>query len=300
MADAWLAIHEGLTYPFAQRALLASVLAAVLAGPVGVLLLVRRQAMLGDAASHATLPGIAIALALPGGVAPVRVLIGAILAAGAGTVLALWLGRGARARAETGLAVGMTAAYGAGLLLWALLSPRFPMGSTGVRALLIGNPAGLTRADVVLLATLTAVALGWIVAARRRLEAEAFDARWARSAGIVGRGSSLLPLLLLAATVVVLGRSMGVLLVTGLLVLPAQAALLHARSLRGAWVGAVVAAVPAAVAGDLASLALPGVPTGPAIVLAAGLVFLGSAAWAWMRRRRRHAMTATVTARVTS
>jgi manganese/zinc/iron transport system permease protein len=287
IADGWLAVQEGLTYPFARRALLGCVVAALLAGPAGVLLLVRRQALLGDTTSHATLPGIVLAIVVTQSTSHPAVWAGAAATGVAGALWGQWSGQGPRRRPESGLAIAMVSFYGLGTLLWSVLEAQLPWDALSLRAVLLGNAAGLTDADLLGMLVLTLAMLIAVVAGWRPLVLEAFDPVWTSTTASHAPALRPLSTFALALAAVVIGRSMGVLLVTGLLVLPAQAALLLTRRMPHAVLVATGFGLCAAVLGDIASLAVPKVPTGPAVILVAGLLFVGAVIVAGIRERAR-------------
>lgn len=215
-----------------QRALAELLLLSVACGPLGVWIVLYRQAFAAESLAHAMLPGLvgAALLGLPlllGGVA-------GLLAAAAAVGLA---GRDQRLGSDTAVAVAVTGLFGLGTLL--ALAPETP---ARLQELLFGDLLGVSRGDLLaaaLLAPTMAVALALL---HRRL-AGVFD----------GAGALTALLLLLAAATAVAVQGLGNLLVLALLVAPGAAALALSRRLVPALLLSVALAAAAGVAGLLLS-----------------------------------------------
>src|SRR4051794_359096 len=162
-----------LTDPIARRALVELVLLGAVCGPLGVWVLLYRQAFASESLSHGLLPGLVIAALV--GVPLVLGAAGGVLVAAGLIALA---GRDARLGPDVGVAVAVGALFGAGTLL--ALTPSAP---PRLEELLFGDPLGTTGADLAVGAVLAAVALGTLAALHRRLTLAAFDRSSARALG---------------------------------------------------------------------------------------------------------------------
>lgn len=218
-----------------QRALAEVLLLSLAAGPLGVWVVVYRQAYASESMAHAMLPGL-VGAALLG--APL------VLGAAAGLLVAaaaIWLaGRDERLGSDTAVTVAVTGLFGLGTLL--ALAPEAP---ARLQELLFGDLLGVSRGDLLaagLLAGLVAVALA---ALHRRLALAAFDGH--------DRAGLLAVLVLLALATVVAVQGLGNLLVVALLVAPGAAALALSRRLVPALLLSVALAALAGAGGLLLS-----------------------------------------------
>lgn len=251
------------------------------AGCTGAFVTLRRRALTSDAMAHATLPGIALAflvMAAAGGEG--RNLAGLMVGAGLSAALALvWLDHLSRTRLPEDAAIGATLAsfYGAGIVLMTVIQNLALGRPAGLDSVLLGSTAGMLRGDAITLAAGAALTLAVLLVLRRPLIMTAFDPGHAR---LMGVNTALMDraLLLLTLACVLLGlHVVGLILVVALLIIPALAARLWSDRMETV---ALLAGAIGAVAGYLGaalSVALPDLPTGPAVVMIAFATFALSA-----------------------
>lgn len=219
---------------FMLRALVGGTLAAVLCAVVGTWVLVRGMAFLGEALAHGMLPGVAVAT-LTG----VPAALGA--AASAGVMV---LGVGAlrrRARLSYDASIGLL--FVGMLALGVIVVSASRSFATDVTAILFGDVLAVTAADLAGLAVAAAVALGTAICFHRPFAATAFDVRKAATLGLRPRLAEVVLVALVTLAVVASYRTVGTLLVVGLLLAPAAAARawtrsVHSTMLLGAGIGA--------------------------------------------------------------
>lgn len=252
-------------------ALLAAVLIGVTCAAMGVYVVLRRMAFIGDALAHTVLPGLVLAAML--GIDP---FVGAV-AAGLLTAGAIgWLGRQGAVREDTAIGVVFTAMFALGVLL----------GRSGedphrLEEMLFGELQNLRPIDLLSIGAVAVVVLGVLALLHKELELASFDPRYAEVIGLRTDRLRYALLALLALTVVSGIRAVGVLLTGALLVTPAAAAsLLTSRLGRMMGIAAIVAVV--STAGGLALATRLGVSSGATIVLLCSAFF----AAAWFARGR--------------
>jgi len=256
-------------FGFMRRALVGCLALAIAGPPLGVFLMLRRTSLTAEVLAHGVTPGIAAGFLIAGLSVPAMSLGGLI----AGLIVAL--GAGALSRATGGREdAALTALYLIALALGVtLVSLR---GDTAdLTHLLFGQVLGVDDAALLLMAgvaslTLPALALAW-----RPLALECFDPDFARAEGVRGGLWHMLFLGLVVLNVLAAFQAMGTLMAVGLMMLPAVAARHWARELGRMVVASVVVAILAALFGLLASYHLD-LPSGPAIVLTAGLLWAAS------------------------
>lgn len=254
-------------------------------GAVGAFLFLRRRSLVPDAMAHATLPGVGIAflvmVALGG---EGRFLPGLLLGAGLSALLGLWvlqsLVRGTRLPEDAAIGIVLSTFYGAGIALLTYIQGLGAGRQAGLEGFLLGSTAGMLREDVLLIAWGGALVIAALVALRRLLVMVAFDPGYAQVMGVRPAWVDAVLMVLVLAVVLLGIRVVGAILVVALLITPAVAARMWTDRVG---VMAVVAAGiggTAGYGGAVLSAALPGVPTGPVIVMLAFAAFVLSAVFA--------------------
>lgn len=266
-------LHDLLIEPFGvgfMRRALAGCLALSLAGPpLGVFLVLRRMSLMSDVLQHGILPGIAIG-ALAAGAALWAMTLGGVLAGVAVAMLAGGLARATGGREDSQFAAVYLVALALGV---ALLSH----GGVDLAHLLFGSVLAVDDGALFLMAGVATVALLGLAALWRPLILDSFDPEGLRAVGGQGARWHLAFLALVVLCVVGGFAALGTLMSVGLMMLPAVAARHWSGRLAGQVRASVALAMLASAAGLLASYHLD-LPTGPAIVLAAGALWAGSLA----------------------
>lgn len=256
-------------FAFMQRALLGCMAIALGAVPVGAFLMLRRLSLTGDAMAHAILPGAAVGFLVAGLSLPAMTLGGLA----AGLAVALLTGAVSRVtilREDASLAAFYLISLALGVLLVSLKGSNVDLMHVLFGTVLALDDAALTLLCAITTATLLALALLY-----RPLVLECVDPGFLRS---VSRWSAPVHFAFLGLVVLnlVAGfQALGTLMAVGIMILPAAAARFWTRGI-GALIGtALLIAILSSVAGLLASFHA-GLPSGPAIILAAGLAYLVS------------------------
>lgn len=287
MSDLAAALLEPLSFEFLRTALAVTVTAGIVCGVLSCWLVLVGWSLMGDAVSHAVLPGVVLAY-----------VVGAPFALGAlvfGLLAVLLIGAvrdTSRVKEDAAIGVVFTTLFALGLVLISVTPSQ-----TDLNHILFGNLLGVSRADLLQVLVLGAVTLAVVVLKRRDLTLYAFDPTHAHAIGLSPRRLGSLLLGLLALTVVVALQAVGVVLVVALLITPgATAYLLTDRFSRMLWISPLVAAV-CGVVGIFVSYYLD-TASGGTVVVALGVVFalaylfsprhgLVGARLAAARRRRR-------------
>ena len=269
----WLT--DPLQYAFFVRALAALVLVSLLCAVVGTWVVLRGLSYVGDAMSHAVLPGIVAAFLTGGNVA-----LGAALAASFSALAMSSLRRRSGLGQDSATYIVFVGMFALGIVLLS----RTPTFTSDLSHFLIGNPLGVTAADLWLTAGVTAAVGALLLGLQKELLLASFDPTEARATGLpVDRLESLLLVLIGLVVVLVVGL-VGTTLSVSLLITGAAAARLHARSL-GQMMGLAAAL---STAGGVTGLYLSyflNTAAGATVVLVNTALFL--AALAVARRRRR-------------
>ncbi len=273
---------EILQYDFMQRALLAALLVGLTAPTVGIYLVQRRLALIGDGMGHVALTGVAIGLLT--GTAPVlTALVFAVIAAVVIELLRVW----GRATADVLLAVIFYGGIAGGVVLIGLSKDG---SAANLNSYLFGAITTTSPQDLIAFAVLAVVVLSVSVGLAPRLFAVSNDEEYARASGMNVLGLNLLLAVLTASTVVISMRVVGLLLISALMIVPNAVAQQIARSFKGSMLVAATVGVLVSVSGTTSSYYL-GTPSGGTIVLFAVGLFVVSALLATTIRAahaRRH------------
>lgn len=253
---------EPLGYDFMQRAFLVTITAAIVCGVLSCWLVLIGWSLMGDAVSHAVLPGVVIAYLLGTPFA-----VGALIF-GLGAVALIFLVRStSRVKEDAAIGVVFTTLFALGLVLISVVPSQTDLGH-----ILFGNLLGVSAADLVQVLVLGALTLTVLVLKRRDLTLYAFDPMHAHAIGLNPKALGALLLGLLALTVVVALQAVGVVLVVAMVIIPgATAYLLTDRFARMLVIAPSIAATCAAV-GIYASYYLDAA-SGGMVVLTMGVAF---------------------------
>lgn len=274
-------LADALTLQLGYNAALVTLGSAALglaAGAVGAFLYLRKRALVSDAISHATLPGLAlaflvlVALGQDGRNLP-ALLVGSALSAAAGLWCVGWLSRATRLSEDAAIGAVLSVFFGFGIVLMTIIQSLGSGRQAGLEGFLLGSTAGMLQSDALIIAGGgTAVLLAvWVL--RRPLLMIAFDADYARLRGWdTDRYDMALMALVLAVTVTGL-KIVGLILIVALLIIPAVAARFWSESAPrvvalSAGLGGASGYVGAAI-----SASAPDLPTGPIIVLTSFVLF---------------------------
>ncbi len=256
-------------FGFMRRALVACLALGLSCGPVGTLLVLRRMSLVGDAMAHALLPGAAIAFIFAGLSLPAMSL-GAFVAALAVAALAGAVARFTAGREDASFAAFYLIALAAGVMLISTHG-----SSVDLMRVLFGSILAVDDAALLLVASVSSATLLVLAVVYRPLVVECFDPGFLRAVGGRGGWYHQLFLVLLVANLVAGFQALGTLMAVGLLMLPAIAARCWAQDVGWLSVIASVFALLSGYGGLLLSYHA-GLPSGPAIVLLAGAIYLVS------------------------
>lgn len=266
----------------------------IVAGALGTFALLRRQSLLGDAMSHAALPGVLLAFMLTGSKAPVVLVLGAAVAGVLGTFLLLSIIRFSRIKEDAGLGIILSVFFGFGLVLLTFLQRNPTAAQAGLNKFLFGQAATLLVGDVVTMAIFGGGALALLILFWKEFKLLSFDRDYGSSLGYPMTALDLLLTTLLVIGIVIGLQAVGVVLMSALVVAPAAAARQWTDRLSVMMVVASFFGAIAGVAGAFISSLGTGLSTGPVVVLAISVIVLLSLlfgagrglVWTWLQQQR--------------
>lgn len=256
-------------------------LLGIAAGVTGTFLFLRKRALVSDAISHATLPGVGLAFILmvmlggdgrnlPG------LLIGSAVSAGIGLLCLNWLTRKTRLAEDAAIGAVLSVFFGFGIVLLTVIQSMNAGRQAGLEGFLLGSTAGMLWSDAMVIAIGGAVVLTLIVLMRRPMTMVAFDPEYAMAQGLpVNRIDLAMMALVMAVTVVGL-KIVGLILIVALLIIPPVTARFWTERAEHVVLIAGLAGGVAGYVGVAISASAPNLPTGPIIVLVAFALFLVS------------------------
>ena len=253
-------------YTLRTVALGAAALGAV-SGALGSFAVLRKQALLGDAISHAALPGIALAFLLTGSKATLVLVLGAAVAGWIGTLVVLAVVGATRVKEDSALGMVLSVFFGFGLVLLTYVQKRPDASQAGLDRFLFGQAATLLQRDVVMIAALGSVAIAVMLLAWKEFKLLSFDPDFGASLGFPMRRVDVLLTSVLVLSIVIGLQTVGVVLMSAMVVAPAAAARQWTNHL-GRMVGlAALFGATGGVVGAVVSSTAERTPTGPSIVL---------------------------------
>ncbi len=256
-------------FGFMRRALAGCLALSVSAPPVGVFLMLRRMSLMSDAMAHAILPGAAAGFVVAGLSLPAMT-IGGLVAGLAVALLAGAVTRTTVLREDASLAAFYLISLAGGVLLVSLRGSQVDL-----MHFLFGSVLALDDPALLLLGGICTLTLATLALIYRPLVMECVDPLYLRSVGRAGGPVHFAFLGLVVVNLVGGFQALGTLLAVGLMLLPAVAARFWARELGATMAASVVLAVLASFAGLSLSYRFD-LPTGPAIVLSAGTLYVVS------------------------
>ena len=252
-----------LSYGFMQRALVVAVLVGAVCAVLSCYLVLKGWSLMGDAISHAVLPGIVIAfmLGLP-------LAIGAF-AAGLGCAVATgYLKENSRVKEDTVMGIVFSGMFGFGLVLFTKVET-----DQHLNHILFGNMLGVTAGDLIETGIVAGGTLLAVLVKRRDLLLYCFDPQHARAIGLPVRLLHYGLLVLLSLTIVVALKAVGIILVVAMLIAPGAIAYLLSNRFEHILAIAAAIAIGSSVVGTIVSFHIDGA-TGPCIVLTQMVAFV--------------------------
>lgn len=269
MADMFAKIVDYFSYDFVRYAMIVGILVSVCAALFGVILVLKRFSFIGDGLSHVAFG--AMAIAAVAGVSDKMVIIMPVTILTA--ILLLGAGKNAKVKGESSVAMVSVGAMALGYLVMSAFS-----SSSNVAGDVCGSLFGsfsiltLTKADMILCISISAIVLVFFVLAYNRMFAVTFDEDFSKATGVRAALNNLVIAVITAVIIVLAQRLVGSLLVSALLIFPALSAMRVARSFRLTVIVSVIISVACSSFGILASILLS-TPVGPTVVCADIIAF---------------------------
>ena len=244
----------------------------VASGAVGSFAVLRKQSLLGDGVSHAALPGVAAAFLITGIRSSGILLLGALLSGILAALLISVITKCSKVKFDAALAAVMSGFFGLGTVLLTCAQKLPNAAQSGLSTFIYGQASAMLEDDVIFITALSAVLIALILIFWKEFKLFCFDRDFSVQSGFSEKKISLLISFMTVVTVILGIQTVGVVLMSAMLIIPAAAARqwsdrLFANIILAAFFGGL-----SGVVGALVSGLEQGIPTGPAIVIAASAI----------------------------
>ena len=250
-----------------QIVALGSAILGFVSGALGTFAVLRKQSLLGDSISHAALPGIILAFMLTGSKAPIVLLVGAALAGWLGTYFILSIINNTRIDTDGAQGIVLSVFFGIGLLLLTFLQKRPVASQAGLDKFLFGQAAAILPSDVWAMSIFGGLALFLMIMFWKEFKLSTFDPTFGASMGFVRNRIDFLITGLIVLSIVIGLQTVGVILMSAMVVTPAAAARQWTDRLSRMVLLSGLFGALSGIVGSILSSAIPDLPTGPTIVI---------------------------------
>jgi manganese/zinc/iron transport system permease protein len=274
---------------------LGSAILGIVSGALGSYAVLRKQSLLGDAMSHAALPGIALAFLLTGSKMPLVLIVGAAAAGWVATLFIMSIVNTTRVKYDTALGMVLSVFFGFGLVLLTIIQKRPDATQAGLDKFLFGQAAALLERDVVTMGILGASAILITMLLWKEFKLLSFDPDFASTLGFPVRILDIILTTLIVIAIVLGLQTVGVVLMSAMIVAPAASARQWTDNLGIMIILSSLFGAIAGISGAVLSASFTRLPTGPTIVASVSVIVIVSMLlaprrgilWRWWRERRQ-------------
>lgn len=266
----------------------------IFAGALGSFAVLRKQSLLGDAMSHAALPGVALAFLLTLSKQPFVLLLGAAAAGWVGTLLMMTIIKNTIVKKDAALGIILSVFFGFGVVLLTFIQKLPTASKAGLDTFLFGNAATLLQEDVVAMVILGLVCLAGLLFFWKEFKLISFNPEYAHSLGFPVKVIDVILTSLIVISIVIGLQTVGVVLMSAMIIAPAVAARQWTHNLGKMVMLAAFFGALAGVSGAITSSMVAKLPTGPTIVLIVSFIVMISLLfapqrglfWDWLQQQK--------------
>ncbi|GAK11750.1 manganese ABC transporter, inner membrane permease protein SitC [Geomicrobium sp. JCM 19039] len=262
-----------LLQPNTQWVLLGTMLLGMTSGVLGSFALLRRQSLIGDAMSHAALPGICIAFIIVGSKEMIFLVLGAGITAYFGTFLIQTFVKHSRIKTDTAIGLVLSVFFGIGIVLLTIINRSAGGNQAGLNEFIFGQAAAMVRSDVYIFTGAAILLLATTFLLFKELKLITFDREFAEGLGLPATLINGILMTMITASVVIGLQAVGVVLMAAMLIAPAITARYWTNRLSVMIILSGILGGFSGIIGTLVSTQISGMPTGPLIIVSACLLF---------------------------
>lgn len=253
-----------------------SMLLGIISGVLGSFAVIRKESLLGDAVSHAALPGIAIAFLLTLTKKTEILLLGALISGLLATLIIVTIDKYSKVKFDSALALVLSVFFGSGMVLLTYIQKIPSSNQAGLEKFIFGQASTLLKRDINIMIILGLILLFTVILFWKEFKLVSFDAEFANTMGFSTKKITAVLFLLIVTTIIIGIQTVGVILMSAMLISPAVAARQWTDKLSIMVVLSAVFGAVSGVIGTLLSSTIEKLPTGPTIVIVISAIVLSS------------------------
>ena len=251
------------TYQFLNRALITSIIVGIVCGTVGSLIVLRGLSLMGDAMSHAVLPGVALSFLFG-----IPMFIGALITGMIASIFIGYITSSSKTKPDAAIGISFTAFLASGIIIISLINT-----TTDLYHILFGNLLAITNSAFLTTIVIRSIVLILIIIFYRPLMISTFDPTFSRMSGLNTTLLHYFVMLLLSLVTVASIQTVGIILVVALLITPASTAFLISKKLYSMMIIASLISVISSIVGLYYSY-IYNIPSGATIVLCTFVIYI--------------------------
>ncbi|HDF0662259.1 TPA: metal ABC transporter permease [Staphylococcus aureus] len=251
------------TYQFLNRALITSIIVGIVCGTVGSLIVLRGLSLMGDAMSHAVLPGVALSFLFG-----IPMFVGALITGMIASIFIGYITSSSKTKPDAAIGISFTAFLASGIIIISLINT-----TTDLYHILFGNLLAITNSAFLTTIVIGSIVLILIIISYRPLMISTFDPTFSRMSGLNTTLLHYFVMLLLSLVTVASIQTVGIILVVALLITPASTAFLISKKLYSMMIIASLISVISSIVGLYYSY-IYNIPSGATIVLCTFVIYI--------------------------
>ncbi|HDD0528290.1 TPA: metal ABC transporter permease [Staphylococcus aureus] len=251
------------TYQFLNRALITSIIVGIVCGTVGSLIVLRGLSLMGDAMSHAVLPGVALSFLFG-----IPMFVGALITGIIASIFIGYITSSSKTKPDAAIGISFTAFLASGIIIISLINT-----TTDLYHILFGNLLAITNSAFLTTIVIGSIVLILIIIFYRPLMISTFDPTFSRMSGLNTTLLHYFVMLLLSLVTVASIQTVGIILVVALLITPASTAFLISKKLYSMMIIASLISVISSIVGLYYSY-IYNIPSGATIVLCTFVIYI--------------------------
>lgn len=251
------------TYQFLNRALITSIIVGIVCGTVGSLIVLRGLSLMGDAMSHAVLPGVALSFLFG-----IPMFVGALITGMIASIFIGYITSSSKTKPDAAIGISFTAFLASGIIIISLINT-----TTDLYHILFGNLLAITNSAFLTTIVIGSIVLILIIIFYRPLMISTFDPTFSRMSGLNTTLLHYFVMLLLSLVTVASIQTVGIILVVALLITPASTAFLISKKLYSMMIIASLISVISSIVGLYYSY-IYNIPSGATILLCTFVIYI--------------------------
>ncbi|HAR7124756.1 TPA: metal ABC transporter permease [Staphylococcus aureus] len=251
------------TYQFLNRALITSIIVGIVCGTVGSLIVLRGLSLMGDAMSHAVLPGVALSFLFG-----IPMFVGALITGMIASIFIGYITSSSKTKPDAAIGISFTAFLASGIIIISLINT-----TTDLYHILFGNLLAITNSAFLTTIVIGSIVLILIIIFYRPLMISTFDPTFSRMSGLNTTLLHYFVMLLLSLVTVASIQTVGIILVVALLITPASTAFLISKKLYSMMIIASLISIISSIVGLYYSY-IYNIPSGATIVLCTFVIYI--------------------------